>query len=118
MPTILPIVQGDADQAWTTDLAGVIYLVRLRWNLREAAWYLDVLERDERTPIVQGVKVVLGAMLGRRAQHPLFHDGALIARDTSGAAREATLEDMGARVELWYFTRLELAAEVLGSERP
>lgn len=118
MPTILPIEQGDADQAWTTDLAGGIYLVRLRWNQREAAWYLDVLERDERTPIVQGVKVVLGAMLGRRAPHALFRDGALIARDTSGAGREATLEDLGARVELWYFTRYELVAETFGSERP
>lgn len=84
-----------------TSIEQVPYIFDVRWNSRAAAWYFDVLEQDE-TPIVLGVKVVLGAHIGRRSQHVLFRRGTIVAIDTTQQGREAAVDDLGTRVEVRY----------------
>lgn len=116
MPTIIPLQQGDPRYQFSTDIGEETYVFRVRWNSRDAAWYFDVLERDE-TPIVFGVKVVLGVPLGASTIHKLFTGGVFVARDVGSAAAPAdpAFDDLGSRVELWYLTRDEMAAESLGA---
>lgn len=87
---------------------GVPYLFDVRWNARAASWYFDMFEADE-TPIISGVRIVLGTYLGRRCTHDFFRRGVLVAVDTSGAGRDAGLDDLGARVQV----RRYLAQEVI-----
>lgn len=91
---------------------GVPYLFDVRWNSRDSSWYMDVLEADE-TAIVSGVRLVLGTYLGRRTRHPLFARGVFVMFDSSGSGAEATLDDLGTRVQL----RRYLAQEIIQGRR-
>lgn len=83
------------------------YTFDVRWNTRDAAWYFDVSDSDGAF-IVVSVKVVLGAYLGRRSNHPLFANGVLVAVDLSGQELDATFDDLGTRVALQYIPVLDL----------
>ena len=92
----------------------VQYIFKVRWNSRTLAWYFDVQEADG-TPIVQGVKIVLGVYLGRWSNHPLFLQGAFMARSHAQVHADATFDNLGTAVEVFYFNRGDLASEILGA---
>jgi hypothetical protein len=107
----LPVVPSIGNYRFATAIETVNYIFEVRWNTRDAAWYLNVLESDE-TPIIYGAKVVLGAYIGRRVDHPLFNDGVLVASDTSGAGLDAGFNDFGTRVLLQYVPILDLVQRI------
>lgn len=112
---ILPLTPGIAAYRVATALGDVGYVFDLRWNHRDECWYLDAYAEDGVTAIFHGVKVVLGAHLGRIHRHPLVADGALVAFDTSGQFRDATFDDLGSRVLLVYIPADELLAARLAA---
>lgn len=93
-------------------LDDVTYTLSVRWNVRAAAWYLDIWDEQGVTLFAAGVRLVVNYPLcnyltGR--QPP----GALVAVDTSGQGIDPGLGDLGgssARVQLYYATAVELAA--------
>ncbi len=95
-----------------TALDGTQFIFDVRWNSRAdidpvtgaavGAWFFDLRAEDE-VMIVSGIKVVLGTLLGGRSTDPRFPNGILWAVDTSDHNREATLDDLGTRVVI-YFT--------------
>lgn len=93
----LTVPLDDADGSSTP------YTFEFRWNTIDKAWYFNLYEQD-RTPIVHGVKVVLGMYLGRRSRHVFFKKGVLVAIDTSNKGREAGFDDFGTRVILRRYT--------------
>lgn len=95
-----------------TTLNGRQVLIDARWNGRDAAWYLDMLTEAEE-PIVMGMKVVLGVLLGGRTTNTEFPVGVLMASDLSGTGREATLDDLGTRVLVYFYTPEELGYEAI-----
>lgn len=104
----LPLLVGETWYELNVSLANVeggttAYRFDFRWNVREEAYSFDMYEIDG-TPIVHGVRVVLGMYLGRRAQHAFFRNGVLVAIDTSGQGREATRDDLGSRVVIRHYT--------------
>jgi hypothetical protein len=99
MPVIIPITAGVNDQQITTTIDTVSYVLRVRWNTRDAAWCIDAWERDGTTAIAFGVKIVVGILLGQAIQHPLFMAG-MFAWDTSGSDLDPGLNDLGNRVLL------------------
>lgn len=107
MPQQLPLRPSIPNYRVGTKLGGVSYVLDVRWNGRADAWYLDVLDEGA-DPIRVGIKLVLGAALGRRCVDPRFPPGILMASDTSGAGVDATLDDMGDRVQVFYFPPEEL----------
>lgn len=114
---ILPVVPSVGLYRFGTSILGSPYIFDVRWNSREFAWYMDVLEIDE-TPIVYGIKIVLGVFLGRRSRHKLFTQGVLIAGDSSGVDREATFDDLGTRIKLIYIPVVELMTRVAQAATP
>lgn len=114
MPAVLQFRPGVGWYRFGAILRNEEYVFDVRWNLRDNAWYFDVLEIDE-TPIVLGIKVVLGVYFGRRSNHPLFRDGAMVARPTGKDRSEPGFLDLGSRVQVWYFTRQELVQEIIGN---
>ena len=113
MATIIQVRPSVPDQEFSSILGGKVYRFRVRWNRKAARWSMSVSEENG-TAIVSGVALVLGAYLGRRSVHPLFRDGILTLWDTNKTQIEPGLDDLGARVQLRYFTRDEAAGEVLG----
>lgn len=107
MALVLPFDSSSPYYTFTTTIEGAEYRFNVRWNGRDAAWYFDVLELDN-TPIVHGVKVVLGCYLGRHTNHPLFRQGVIVATDLSSAGRDATVDDLGTRVVVMRLTIAEV----------
>lgn len=109
MPQILPLVPSVAAYRVGTQLDGDQFILDVRWNSRADAWFLDILSEAEE-PIRMGIKIVLGTLLGRRCVDPRFPNGLLIASDLSNAGREATFDDMGVRVVVFFYPATEVAA--------
>jgi len=82
--------------------------LEFRWSTREACWYMNVRDEDEIAPFVEGVKVVVGWQLGRRAASVRNALGLFCAVDLSGAATDPGINDLGDRVQLLYYSRDEL----------
>lgn len=103
----LPFSPSIGQYTFTATIETVQYVFNVRWNTRDSAWYFDVLEADT-TPIVYGLKIVLGTYIGRRTNHPLFNDGVIVAVDLSGQETDAGFDDLGIRVALQYIPALDL----------
>ena len=97
----LPLEPSIPNYRVGTTLDGVVYLLDVRWNSRDEAWFLDLLAEDE-TPIVRGIRVVLGALLGSRSADPAFPPGVLIASDLAGTGTDPGFDDLGQRVKVYY----------------
>lgn len=90
-------------------LLGVPYLFDFRWNVRAAAWFLDVNDVQEK-PIWNGIRIVIGMYLGRACNAQPFTNGVLQALDLSGAGADPGLDDFGTRVRLTYMPAVDLLA--------
>lgn len=105
---VLPFIPSVGRYRFSTVIEDTQYVFDVRWNTRDAAWYFDVREADL-TIIASGLKIVLGTYIGRQSTHSLFSDGVFVAYDQSRQGLDAGLDDLGARVQVKYLTRLELA---------
>lgn len=107
MPVMLPLVGAIPDYRVGTTLDGENFLLDLRWNYRDGAWYMDVLTPDE-SVVRAGIKLVLGAYLGRRSADDRMPPGLLIVSDLANEGRDANIDDLGTRVVVHYFAADEL----------
>lgn len=108
---LIPFVPSKPNYIFTTTITdddGVpeVYNFRVRWSASESGWYFDVRDADGKL-IRAGIKIVLGAALGRTSNHKLFRNGCMMAFDTSGKGKDAGLDDMGTRVKVLRLTRAE-----------
>lgn len=116
MPDILPFKPSIPDYRMGVAIDQAQYTFEVRWNDRDKSWYFNMLEADG-TPIIHGVRIVLGMYLGRRSLHDFFQHNVLIAIDTSNQGREAGLDDLGTRVQVVRFTDEEVLVGRFGVPR-
>lgn len=107
MPVRMPFTAGEAHYRVSTTLDGREYILDVNWNGYEGAWYFDLLLDDE-TPIATGLKIVLGRQIGDRVRHDARPPGIIMASDLSGDGREAGYDDIGVRVNVYYFPASEV----------
>lgn len=114
---VLPFRPSIGNYRFGTTIGGTPYIFDVRWNSRDnvdrttgiakGAFYFDVREENLQ-PIARGIKIVLGAYLGRRVNHRLFKSGVFAAQDSTNKGREATYDDLGVRVLIKYIPVPEL----------
>ena len=109
MPVKLDFVPAVPNYRFGTTLDGIPYIFDVRWNGRDRAWYFDLLEEDE-TIIITGITVVLGAILDGRSAADSIPLGAIIAADLASSGTDATFDDIGDRVGVYFYTAAELDA--------
>lgn len=112
MSTFLPVAPSDPNNQFQVSLNDDVYTFDVRWNTRDEAWYFDLTDAEGRV-IVAGVKIVLGALLGRRSSHPFFRQNVLVAIDTTLENRDPGFDDLGTRVLLKHMTAGEYISELL-----
>lgn len=108
MSVRLPLVPSIPNYRFGTALAGAQFVIDVRWNARDEAWYMDIREEDE-TLIRAGIKVVLGTLIGGRVTADKFPLGVFIAADLTARGEEAGLADLGDRVIVDFYSFEELA---------
>lgn len=98
------------DLPWYTlsvELDGATYGLELKWNEISEGWFLS-LSDSRGVPIVSGLRLVEGWPLAKRYADARLPAGNLIAIDTTGRHVDPTREDLGTRVQLYYFAAGEL----------
>ena len=109
MPVLLPFQPSVPFYRFGCTLGTLPYLFDVSWNARDGAWYFDLLDADQ-SPIYSGIKVVIGTGLGRVCVDPRFPSGAFEAIDLSNQNLDAGIDNLGARVVVYYYSASELAA--------
>jgi len=97
---------------FTTTLSDADFLVEIDWADRSGesgAWFMT-LSTAAGEAIFSGVKIVIGAFLGRRSTNPRGPAGFIVCEDTSGNNLDAGFDDMGTRVRVLFFTGEEFFA--------
>lgn len=107
MPVMLPLTPGDTDYTFGTTLNEEVFLLRFRWSFREECWYLDLSDENDE-PLASGVKVVLGTRLGELYASADMPRGYLVLVDNSGSEEDPTLDDIGVRLQLYFYTPDEI----------
>lgn len=102
MPARLPLVPTIPNYRVGTSLSGFQYILDIRWNARDEAWYMDVRSEDE-TLLLAGMKIVLGSILGGRVVDQDFPPGIMVAYDLANTGTEAGIDDLGVRVVVDYY---------------
>lgn len=103
MPTIIPLTPRDPEQRLAITLDSTPYVLRVRWNTQDSAWYLDAYERDGTTVIAISIKLVYGIKLGAIVDHPLFNSGMFLF-NTTGGKLDPGFADLGRQVLLVHTT--------------
>lgn len=110
----IPVRKDLTHFALQVSLDGVTYTLRVRWNARASAWFMDILTEDADDVIAAGLRIVVGYPLNlyRADRKP---PGLLFAQDTSGRGVDPGLGELGERVQLFYLSTAEMAE--LGVQR-
>ncbi len=103
MADLIPFVQSDNNYVLGVPFGDVRYMMTVRWNSRDAAWYMDIRLEDD-TPVALGLKLVLGPPLGRRSTDPFFQTNILQVVDTTGTGVDAAFDDLGGRIQVMHLT--------------
>jgi hypothetical protein len=93
---------GDSDESKAE------YQIRMRYADRLGVWLMDFLDEDG-DAIFSGASCLLNVRLLKGNTHESRPPGDLVFVATSSGGTEATLEDMGDRVQLIYMTADEVA---------
>lgn len=97
----LPIAEDSIDFEQFTELDGREFIMRFRYQSKDDAWYLDISDHDE-TPLVMGLKIVLGVLLLRPYQADVrLPPGDLFALAPSGGG-DPGAGALGSRVLVVY----------------
>ncbi len=107
MSTQLPFIPSEFNYRVNSVIEGTEFIFDVRWNGRDEAWYMDLLDVDE-DPIRTGIKIVLGSLLGRRSVDARYPDGAFVASDLAQSGVDAGFNDLGVRVVVFFYTQAEL----------
>ena len=109
---LLPLRADLTHYNFETELEGRTYGFELRYNERDAGWYLSLYTGDGE-PLLSGRRVLLGAPLLARTRDLRLPPGELEAIDTAGEGQEAGLGELGARVQLLYTENSSLPVSYL-----
>lgn len=93
--------------SFQTELEGITYGFRFRWNEREAGWYFDLYD-GEGVLLRASNRVVIDFPLLVRARGGAYPPGQFFAVDT-GTDGDPGLNDLGARVQALYYESNEFA---------
>jgi hypothetical protein len=104
---LLPCNSNLPDFTFQCELDAVTYQFHFRWDERELAWFMGILDVSGNA-LINGVRVVVGFPLAVRTRYnTAMPPGALIAFDTSGQDLDPGLTDLGSRVQILYYSVVE-----------
>lgn len=104
------IIQFTSDYpryTFQTTLDNIVYNFEVRWNTLNEFWTFDMLDIGN-SPILNGVKIVLGYPLIRRFFKTELPGGDIVAVDTTQSLQRVGRQDLGNNVKMVYFTKDEL----------
>jgi hypothetical protein len=110
MAQIIPVfLTTSSDNTQSVELDGIIYTVRIQWNVRNDTGFLDLTENDQDGGMVKGVKIVPNWPLLRQIKGQLNMKGDLIVlKEDAALGTEITYGNFGNGYNFYYVTSEEL----------
>lgn len=105
----IPLPTSNPHFVEQTQLDGLTYTLRIHWNEREEAWYLELGDVDA-VPIVASRKLVADWPLLQRVKSERKPPGEIYVIDLTGMGIDPGLDDLGKRVDLIYIDAAEVNA--------
>lgn len=97
-------LSSDPAQTFTVQLDRAKYIFSMKFNSRSGVWTLDMSLASTKAVILQSIPILLGVDL----LYPYnLGIGRLIAGDTSSKGLDATADDLGTRVKLFWYSASE-----------
>jgi hypothetical protein len=96
---------SDPAHNFTVALGDVKYFFDVRYNDRSKTWVFDLYDDDTKTPLLKAIQLVLGSDLFEPYN---FGIGSLLVVDESYQSKDATFDDLGTRVKVYWFSADEL----------
>lgn len=103
----IPLEAGNPQYVQQVQFDGVTYGIRMHWNEREGAWYLDLLDAADDV-IIAGRKLVADWPLLHRCVDARKPPGQIYCIDKSGRGEDPGFDDIDDRVVLLYYDAQEL----------
>jgi hypothetical protein len=100
-------VASDPAQSFTTQLGPRKIQFDLRWNDRASVWVMDLTDDATGSVLLRGIPLVLGCDLLEPYNLGL---GRLVVIDTSRTNTDASYDDLGTRVKLYWLSADEVPA--------
>jgi len=98
---------ADPAQTFVTQLGDTKYRFDARFNDRSGVWTFDLTEDATQATLLQSVPLVLGCDLLAPYN---FGIGSLLVMDTTNQGRDATADDLGQRVKVYWLGPDEVPA--------
>lgn len=108
MAVIIPFNSNNPHYTFQCTLDSKVYNFDVRWNTDAAFWTFDI-RTIANSPILLGIKIVLGYPLIRRFFLPALPGGEIMALDTTGQLLRLGRNDLGNAVQMIYLTKADLA---------
>lgn len=102
-------VGNDSSFVQSVTIDGVVFNLSFKWNARQEAWALAILD-SEKVTIIAGIRIVANYDLLNGKVDARLPDGVLLALDMEGQGVDPGIDDLGNRVLLIYATRAEADA--------
>ncbi len=99
MANFIPFIPSSTNYTLNVAFGDIVYAFFVRWNDRDAAWYMDMFGSDGAL-IQAGIKIVLGVNLGRLNGDAFFVNNHLRVSDTSGKGIDAAYDELGTRKQV------------------
>ena len=108
MSLLIP-TRTDGTQAYSqaVQLDGIAFRLDFSWNGRGKYWKVAIYDAAANLLLSKAIRV--GMPLLARYRDPAFPPGEMVANDTSGQDADPGVNDLGARVQLVYYTAAEMA---------
>ena len=91
----------DPSQRFVIQLGATKYTFWVKYNSRSVVWTLDLFQTRDNAPLLSSIPIVLGVDLLWPYNLAMGH---LIAGDSSGQGKDATADDLGSRVKLFWYS--------------
>lgn len=109
---ILPTKQNVSPRySYSVELAGVVFNMYFYWNTREAAWFLDISDKDG-VLLLAGIRIVSGySLLKQYSYITTLPQGVLFVIDTKNdpTTNHIDFDSFGERYQLVFATEEEIA---------
>ncbi len=90
----IPIDSLLDSQKLELSLDGILYRLRIYWNIRQSSWSMDIAESNDNV-LIQGIKIESDWLPVYRYQITNFPPGEFIVVDTSGQGLPPTRDNFG-----------------------
>ena len=99
---VLPIRSDYKAYDFQVDLEGIIYTLDFGFNTRSSRWYMSIYDQAKENLLIGDIPVLINIPLHDQYIDENLPPGRFIALDETGNNKEATVDNFGTDIKLFY----------------